>query len=445
MGHLAAFHKTHHEKYLEQRAEVDKLREKARFKKPERSVNPSSQLKLVGANSGFGAIQLESRHDPEAQARYDRARVLFAAMTMTPFHALKEDHIYVKALLPKTHQKITNKSGQTISRHSHDYAEQLRRDIMSIIQTVLEQGNDLYSFTTDMYKTRNMFSLISLTFHFMDKNFDLRRLVLFADYFGNRRHTGANILMALDTMMKEAGLDGPNITRVMLLDNASNNKLAMSLGRGDYISLWCAIHTLQLVIVDSLKVKVGTVRVLKVAQKCKEVSKTVRRSEANRDALKEACKSTNINFIYPEKPGGVRWNSKQGNIASCLKLKPALQRLSFYDEGDTWSTSVPTAREFEVAESVNKCLLPFKVATKCMEADRVASLHQVVKQLFEIKCSLEDLSRSSQNVKMFAKHLSTQVERRFKNCGTTNKWYAVAHFLGELLIGTTHDKLKYEI
>ena len=280
-----------------------------------------------------------------------------------------------------------------------------------------------------------MYSLISLTIHFVDVSLNPWKFVLYAEYFGTRRHTAQNILMALDTMIEEVGLNGPSITRVMLLDNAANNKAAMRLGNDDYIALWCAIHTLQLCITDGMKVKIGQVRVLKVAAQCKEVSKTVRRSEANRDSLKAACVSTNTRFIYPVKPGGVRWNSKEGNIASCLALKPALQHLSFYDTGDTWALSVPNTREFDIAEAVHKCLQPFKVATKLWESDRKSCLHQVIKQLYEIKCALEDLMNSTQNVKMFARNLLKQVEKRFVKCGCTNKWYAMAHLLDPELKG----------
>lgn len=431
VNHLSSQHKAHFEKYTKQRAEVDALREDSR-KKPK-----ETQMKLFGA-AGDGntmLMRLPSREDPAAQAAYDKARVLFSAKTMTPFNALQHDYLYVEALLPKTHKKIKIKSGKTISRHTGVLADEIRREIMSIIMSVLEDGDSFYSFTTDMYKTRNMYSLISLTIHFVDVSLNPWKFVLYAEYFGSRRHTAQNILMALDTMMEEVGLNGPSVTRVMLLDNASNNKAAMRLGNEDYIALWCAIHTLQLSITDALKVKIGQVRVLKVAAKCKAVSKTVRRSEANRDSLKAACVSTNTRFIYPVKPGGVRWNSKEGNIASCLALKPALQHLSFYDTGDTWALSVPTTREFDIAEAVHKCLQPYKVATKLLEADRKSCLHQVIKQLYEIKCALEDMMNSSQNVKMFARNLLKQTEKRFVKCGSTNKWYAMAHLLDPELKG----------
>ena len=347
---------------------------------------------------------------------------------MTPFNALKHDHLYVEALLPKSHSKIKNKSVQTISRHTADLADELRRDMLSIILSVLEE-NKSFSFTSDMYRSRNLYSFIGLTIHFLDKDYNLRKLVLHADYFGARAHKAENILMALDTLMEDACLDGPDVTRFILLDNARNNVKAMSLGADVYIPLWCAIHTIQLSIKDAVKVKIGQIKVRQVVSKCKSVSNLVRRSEGNRDALKQACIQTNTDFVLPIKPGVTRWNSTEANLQSCLRLRSPLSHLSFYDRSDTWSECVPSVREFDLIEAVQKCLQPLKIASKTWEADRKASLHQVVKQLFNIKCELEDLSNSSPNVKMFARNLLQQVMKRFKNCGTTNTFYCMAHWL----------------
>ena len=218
-----------------------------------------------------------------------------------------------------------------MSRHSSELADNLRKEIMSIILSAWKD-NTAFSFTSDMYRSKNLLLFMGLMVHFLDKDFNLRKFVLHADYFGERRHTAEIILMAVNTFMKEASLDGPDVTFIILLDNASNNKQAMSLGAGDYSSLWCAIHTLQLSIKEASKIKLGQVRVWKVVAQCKAVSALVRRSESNKDALKQACIRPDINLILPSKPGVTRWNAMEANIHSCLHLQPAL---SFYDRSHT--------------------------------------------------------------------------------------------------------------
>ena len=143
VGHLSSHHKSHFEKYTKQRTEIDDLREKAK-KKPS-SSEKNTQMKLFsGGGEGNKIMQLQTRDDPVAQALYDRARVLFSAKTLTPFNALQHDYLYVEALLPKTHKKIKIKSAKTISRHTGDLADEIKRDIMSIILSVLEEGDTFY-------------------------------------------------------------------------------------------------------------------------------------------------------------------------------------------------------------------------------------------------------------------------------------------------------------
>ena len=425
-GHLQSNHKTYYEKYIEQKAKVIELR--AQNKRGEKTDGSRQQKLVFGENK---TLKLDVREDPELQKRYDEARVLFSAMTFTAFNALKSDEIYVKALLPKTYKKVKNKSVSTMSRHTDQMADDIRRNLMSIIQSELEtKEHNTFGFSTDMYSSLNQYSIIALTMHFSDKNLVPWKFVLYAEYFGyGRRHTGQNIQFALETMFKEAGLDGANVHRFILMDNAANNKRCVTLFEGDHTVIWCAIHTLQLCIKDAFRIKVGHIRVSKVLKKCKDVSNLVRRAEARRDELKEACSVTETRFIMPVKPGKTRWNSIEGNVNSCLVIQPALTHLHAYDRLNTWSETVPNVREFDVASAVHKCLQPLKIATKTWEADRKASLHQVVKQLYNVKTALMDLESNSSHVKTFAKNLRKQVEKRFPRCGTSDDLLAIAHFL----------------
>ena len=154
----------------------------------------------------------------------------------------------------------------------------------------------------------------------------------------------------------------------------------------------------------------------------------VRRSESNRDALKLACQINEEAFIIPKKPIEIRWNSIHDMIGSILRIKEGLTYVSFRDS-DTWGEAVPGQREFEVISAVYKCLHPFKKATKIWERSKEPNLHEVVKQLWNIRCALEDERRDSRYAKMFAGHLLKMTEKRFKNCGTSCKLFAVAHYL----------------
>ena len=119
--------------------------------------------------------------------------------------------------------------------------------MLSILLSAKEYTKS-FAFTSDMSKTKNLYSLISLTVHFIAPDGELMMLNLHSDYFGENRHTGGNILFCLQSMMNECGLDDDSIGRYIVLDNASNNKRAMNLGSDKYDVVWCVIHTLQLAI-----------------------------------------------------------------------------------------------------------------------------------------------------------------------------------------------------
>lgn len=424
-GHIDSFHANYAKKWREIKAENEEKRKTAKGRRAKASEEANKQMKLVGGDNNV--LQIRSRHDPELQRRYDDARVLFCAKTFTAFHAMRHDQILVKALLPNSHQKIQIKTPKTISNHTSKKADQLRRDMLSIIISAKETTNS-FAFSSDLSKTKNCYTMICLTIHFPTPDGDMFELVLHADYFGKNRHTASNILFSLKSFMEQSKLDGPDITRYMVLDNASNNKKAMRLGSGDFNPVWCCCHTIQLSVKDAFKIKLGTISVGRVLDKCRDVCRLVRRSEPNRDALKMACQINEESFIIPKKPIEIRWNSIDDMVASILRIQEGLSYMSFRDS-ETWSESVPEKREFEVAGAVHKCLNPIKIATKVLERSKEPNLHEVVKQLWNVRCALEEEKRNSRYVKMFAGHLLKMIEKRFKNSGTSSKLFSVAHFL----------------
>ena len=256
INHLQSYHKQYAKKWEEQKNANDVLRNQYNPVRKRNKLNDdgTKQPKLVGSNQGM--LQVESNHDAGTQKRFDEARVLFCALTMTPFHAMKHDHLFVKALCPKTQHRIKIKGPNTISRHTGKMADSVRKDVFSLIKTA-KKTNRSFAFSSDMSKTRSNASLISLTVHFRTPDNQVFKLSAYADYFGPRRHTGQNIVFCLRAFMVELGLDGPDIERYILLDNASNNVRAMALGTDMFQVVWCVIHTLQLSIKDSFKVRLN--------------------------------------------------------------------------------------------------------------------------------------------------------------------------------------------
>ena len=106
-------------------------------------------------------------------------------------------------------------------------AEQIKRDLLKIINAVKVDLNCV-AFTTDMWTSRSGTPFMSLTVHFIDKDWILHRFTPYVAPFP-ARHTGQNISIGLDAMIEELGLDNGQWELFSINDNASNVKLGIQL------------------------------------------------------------------------------------------------------------------------------------------------------------------------------------------------------------------------
>ena len=106
-----------------------------------------------------------------------------------------------------------------------------------------------FSCTSDMWKnSRTNVSYIFLTAHWLNENFDYKHRVLHCREMEGD-HTGQNICNYIQDMLSNLMIT-LNRVHVFLQDNARKIKLVISLLKSS--SVPCFIHTLQLVIKDSL-------------------------------------------------------------------------------------------------------------------------------------------------------------------------------------------------
>ena len=225
---------------MDQKAKVTELR--AQNKRGEKS-DGSRQQKLAfgGANK---TLQLDIKEDPNLQKRYDEARVLFSAKTFTAFNALKSDELYVKALLPKTYKKVKNKSVSTMSRHTDQMADDIRMELMSIIQSELaEKEHSTFGFDVlqpqPVLDHRPHPSLLGQEFEPMEVCV-VRRIFW-------KRETAHRTEHPVCTRDNVQGGGAGRCQRPQVPADGQCNE-------GDHTVIWCVIHTLQ------LSIKVSTTR-----------------------------------------------------------------------------------------------------------------------------------------------------------------------------------------
>lgn len=455
-SHLFTKHKELTSKIEEQKAAHDakkKQNQKEKEEKESKKGDSMKQQKLVPSGEGKN-LSVEPRHDPQMQKRFDQAIVNFAAKTGVSFNALSSGNIeiLIKAFFPKSTPKVKGRHCSTISRHTAREADKIRRDIFSIILSAKETCFS-FSFTSDMWRNLALDSFISLTQHFITENGEYIKLVPFCEFFGKRKHTGLNIKISLEDLMKALQLEDEKYEKNIVLDNASNNKCAIRLSPS-LIGHWCANHTLALAVSDTMKADVMSIPVKKVSKKCKEVSRFVRGSEQRNNELKVACKKKEIRYKLPEKQMPVRWNSQEANINSVVRLRHALQFLMF-NTADGWDDEklCLSVQEFKLGESMVKVLQPAKIATKQWERDLTPSIHLVIPEVFNIQGAMAEFKKSTDKyVAGFAEELGRNVEKRFPNCATDTLPYTVTHMLDPTYQGAilheydgAFDRAKEEI
>ena len=166
--------------------------------------------------------------------------VAFRIISLPSFHNL----------MKIANRRIKLKHPTTYSRLVKTKADEVKQDLLNII-TAVKGDVSCVGFTTDLWTSRAGHPFMSLTVHFIDKDWELHRWTPYVAPFP-ARHTGKNISLGLDAMIDDLGLTGEQWDLFAINDNAANVKLGIRLSRhlDQYL---CSIHTLELVINDTLK------------------------------------------------------------------------------------------------------------------------------------------------------------------------------------------------
>ena len=335
--------------------------------------------------------------DPRTQKEFVDATVNFAVESGIAFNALSGPAFrnVVNVLNKHSRQKVKVLSGHALATHVTNSADELMKEVTAIIRTCRAEMEGV-SFTTDIWTSATMESFISLTVHWIDKDWNLHRWTPFVKHFPDR-HTGQLIKVKLDEMITSLGLDSPDIVKYVVNDNAANAVCAIKLSP-DLIQILCAIHTLQLSVGDTFKdASVGPTMMKNVLAKGKALAKLVKKSGPLMQELKKACADVDIAYTTLKNPNETRWHSEVTNLASILKVEKALTRLVNTDTTGQWSSIVFSPGEWRLAKAAVKVLqIPLSV-TKMWEGEKYPTMNLVVSELYGMKSRLQKLSTSTCN------------------------------------------------
>ena len=440
-SHLSRKHRKVYEKFLEKKAEVEGKR---------KAIKEGSKRKMIGQDlirskqsklsTTGGVLNMKPPPpDPRIQKELIDATINLAVESGISFNALSGPAFrsVVDVLNRQSRQKVKVLSGHALATHVTTSAEELLQEVTAIIRNCRAEMEGV-SFTTDIWTSATMESFISLTVHWIDKEWTLHRWTPFIRHFPDR-HTGQLIKIKLDDMITSLGLDSPEIIKYVVNDNAV---CAIKLSP-DLIQILCAIHTLQLSVGDTFKdASVGPTKMKNVLTKGKALAKLVNKSGPLMQELKAACAEVKISYTSLKNPNETRWHSEVTNLSSIIKLEKALMRLVNTDTTGQWSSIVFSPGEWRLAKAAVKVLqIPLRV-TKMWEGEKYPTMNLVVSELYGMKSRLQDLSSSSCSFSsQFALVLMNKVEKRFPNCAASDDIPAIANYIDPAFKGVHIEAL----
>ena len=274
--------------------------------------------------------------------------------------------------------KVLDKSN--LARHVTKSAKELVQEITAIIKSCKDELEGI-AFTTDIWTSPTMESFISLTVHFLDKNWLLHRWTPFVRHFPDC-HTGVNIKLQLDEMVQALDLTSADVNKYVVNDNDASAVLAIKLSP-NFVQILCAIHTLQLSVRDTFKdASVGTTTMKTILQKGKTLANTVKRSGPLQQELKMACAEVKISYTSLKNPNDTRWNSQVTNLSSITRIEKALVWLVNNDTTGQWTSMVFTPAEWRLAKAAVMVLqIPLRV-TKMWEGEKYPIINLVCSELY---------------------------------------------------------------
>ena len=403
INHLKSKHKDIMEKYENSR------------KRPAASPTPSTskQPKLN---------QFIPQNDTALNTAFDDAMVDFLAESGVAFRVAGLPSF--KKLISIANKRVKVKHPMTYNRMVKVKADNIKKDLVHILN-VAKADFTCVGFTTDLWTSRSGSPFMSLTVHFITKDWKLYRFTPYVAPFP-ARHTGKNISLSLDAMVEELGLSDGHWELFAVNDNAANVKLAIKLSQ--FLSQYlCDIHTLELAVKDCFK---NTPGMSSVVKKCKGIGKFTHQStEATKMLRKEAIKG-NIVFKKVINPPNTRWSGHFDNLASVLHLKKPLTNLMATH--DDWADHELTASDWKLVEGSVELLKPVRDTVKALEAEKDPTMHRVIERVYTMHSKIDSFISKPSNNRYgigFARELKKQIEARFPETGTKNKLRCFANFL----------------
>ncbi|KAL5565779.1 hypothetical protein UlMin_028943 [Ulmus minor] len=237
----------------------------------------------------------------------------------------------VRSILPYLRPEV-----QLVSRNT------IKSDCMKIhqkekdrVKTLLHAAPGKISITSDLWSSLISDGYMSLTAHFIDKNWKLQKRVLNFSYLPPP-HTSIVLSDVISSLLLECDIKGKIFG--ITLDNASANDVSVEdlrvdlnskgllVCRGNFFHLRCCAHILNLIVQDGLKEIESSI------EKIRESVKYVKGSQVRRQKFLECVRLISMGGKRGLRQDvATRWNSTYLMLDSALFYRRVFQHLALVD------------------------------------------------------------------------------------------------------------------
>ncbi|XP_064468535.1 E3 SUMO-protein ligase ZBED1-like [Ornithodoros turicata] len=281
-----------------------------------------------------------------------------------------------------------------------------RSKVQAELDAALGDGVESMSFTSDMWTSQANDSYISLTCHFTDANFTVKRYSLDTSLFSGR-HTAAQIAEVLDNLVQSWNIPDDEFPVYIVTDNARNFRAAAR--ELPWIERPCFAHSLQLAIQT---VKEQTPVLGTLLRKARAIVGHYKHSPQAQERLDNYQKKTWNTPLHLIQDVETRWNSEYNMLSTLLELRgPVTVDMA----NSECIVDCFTGAEWRLAADYVQVLKPLAQATTEAEGEKYPTLSCQVPTLYCIIQSLRTTCRTKMTADgcAFAANVEKSLRTRF--------------------------------
>ncbi|XP_049447489.1 zinc finger BED domain-containing protein 4-like [Epinephelus fuscoguttatus] len=304
---------------------------------------------------------------------------------LEPRYSLKTDKYYRTDLFEDVHTKVENKIKELVTS---------------------DNAGPYLAFTTDCWSGETE-SLMSLTCHFIDKDWQMKQIVLNVKAMDGS-HTGEYISDMFLSLLKHWDIETERVVLV-LRDSGANMIKGMRLAKLPDLS--CSAHTLQLVVNDGISSQRA---VADIVAKLKSSATHFNHSVLAEQRLKNIQKELDLpqHRIIQSVP--TRWNSTLHMLESMLEQKRALNVYA----GEHGKISVLTADQWALVDNLIATLSPLEQIT--LEMSRSDStISCIIPCITVLKMLLEAEGAKTRGIGTLRETMLNSLKARFEKAEKT--------------------------